>query len=161
MTMMLMNVLDIIGFLTFFGLLLRLSFDDVRVGMLYDRFVLPLLLSGVVMVFAGLLSTPISALAGALIGGGVLALVRILSCGGMGGGDVKLSAALGVWTGLDGIFPALFVAFLLGSLWGIGCFFASRGKKTRLPFGPFLSIGGIVGVFFGEALSQLYEAWFL
>lgn len=160
MTLVPMKILDVIGFLAFFGLLLRLSLDDVRDGMLYDRFVFPLALSGVVMVLAGRLSPPLSAWMGALIGGGLLFLVRLLSRGGLGGGDVKLAAALGIWTGLDGIFPALFVAFLLGSLWGIGQFFVSRGKRTKLPFGPFLAMGGIVGVFFGETLSQLYEAWF-
>ena len=160
MTIVPMAILDAIGFLAFFGLLLRLSIDDVRDGMLYDRFVLPLALSGVLMVLAGRLSTPFSALMGSLTGGGLLVLVRLLSRGGMGGGDVKLAAALGIWTGLDGIFPALFIAFLLGSLWGIGWFLVSRGKRTKLPFGPFLAMGGMVGVFFGQTLSELYEAWF-
>jgi prepilin signal peptidase PulO-like enzyme (type II secretory pathway) len=80
--------------------------------------------------------------------------------GFIGGGDVKLAAALGLWTGHTGILPALFVAFLLGSLWGIVLLLRGYGRKAKLPFGPCLAIGGVVGVGFGNEICAFYEALF-
>ena len=130
------------GGFAFLALLLRLSVDDIRTGFLYNRWTL------------------FSAISGALLGGGLLFAVRMLSRGGIGGGDVKLAAALGLWTGHTGILPALFVAFLLGSLWGIVLLLRGYGRKAKLPFGPCLAIGGVVGVGFGNEICAFYEALF-
>lgn len=158
--MMSCDALTSVGWLAFFLLLLRLSYDDVRVGMLYDRWVMALALVGAVLVCLGRCSTVASSFAGAAVGGGLLFVVRWLSRGGLGGGDVKLAAALGIWTGLTGIIVALFVAFVLGSLWGIVQLLCGKGKDAPLPFGPCLAVGGIVGVFFDDAIASWYEAWF-
>jgi len=156
---MIVQVLSCAGFLMFFALLLRLSVEDIRTGFLHDRWVFPLALSGLCMAILGQ-RTIVSAVAGALLGGGLLLVVRILSHGGIGGGDVKLAAALGIWTGLSGILPALFVAFVLGSFWGIVLLLRGCGRRAKLPFGPCLAIGGIIGVFFGDEICALYEALF-
>ena len=153
--------ISLAGYASFFFLLARLSFDDVRIGLLYNRWVLALALVGILMAGSGQLVSPLSALFGALVGGGLLYAVRLLSRGGMGGGDVKLAAALGIWTGLDGILLALFVAFVLGSLFGVAQMILSRQRHMKLPFGPFLAVGGMVGVFFGADIMRWYEAWFL
>lgn len=147
------------GFLVFCLLLLRLSIEDVRTGFLHDRWVLPLAAIGLVMTLLGS-RTLLSALAGALLGGGLLFAVRVLSRGGIGGGDVKLAAALGLWTGHAGILPALFIAFLLGSLWGVVLLLRGYGRRAKLPFGPCLAIGGVVGVCFGDEICVAYEAFF-
>ena len=152
--------ISVAGYAAFFVLLARLSFDDVRIGLLYDRWVLALAFVGILMAASGQLASPLYALSGALVGGGLLYVVRLLSRGGMGGGDVKLAAALGIWTGLDGILPALFVAFVLGSMFGVVQMILHRQRHMKLSFGPFLAVGGIVGTFFGEELVRLYEAWF-
>lgn len=148
-----------LGYVLFFLLLARLSLDDWREGMLYDRLVFPLAFLGMAMAFLEGAPTVVSACSGALLGGGLLFLVRLLSRGGLGGGDVKLAAALGVWTGLSGILPALFCAFLLGSVWSIVLLLRGYGRLARLPFGPCLAVGGIVGVFFGEKIASWYEAF--
>lgn len=153
--------ISLAGYASFFVLLARLSLDDVRIGLLYDRWVLALALVGILMSASGQLASPLSALSGALVGGGLLYAVRLLSRGGMGGGDVKLAAALGIWTGLDGILPALFVAFVLGSVFGAAQMILHRQRHMKLPFGPFLAVGGMVGVFFGADIMRWYEAWFL
>lgn len=146
------------GCTVFFLLLAKLSFDDVRVGMLYDRWVFLLALAGLFFTVLGQLSTLDSAFLGAALGGSLLLFVRRLSHGGLGGGDVKLAAALGVWTGVRGILPALFCAFLLGSLWAVFLLARGYGRKAQLPFGPCLAAGGAVGVFFGEEIAAAYEA---
>lgn len=96
-------------------------------------------------------------LAGAIAGG--LFLVAALAYpGGMGMGDVKLAAVMGLFLG-RAVGPALFVALLAGSLVG-AAIIARRGvadgRKTAVPFGPFLALGGLVGLFVGEALVTLY-----
>ena len=143
----------------FFALLLRLSVDDIRTGFLRNKWVALLAAAGLVMVLFGQVAL-LSAVSGALLGGGGLFVVRVLSHGGVGGGDVKLAAALGIWTGFEGILPALFIAFLLGSLWGIVLLLRGSGRKAKLPFGPCLSVGGTIGVFYGEEILSFYEALF-
>ncbi|MEK9186423.1 MAG: A24 family peptidase, partial [Patescibacteria group bacterium] len=64
---------------------------------------------------------------------------------GMGWGDVKLGAALGLWLGLPGIFYALVSAFILGAIFGVILLITKqKGRKDAIPFGPFLAIGAIL-----------------
>ena len=81
---------------------------------------------------------------------------------GMGMGDVKLAGAMGVFLGLA-VVPAMFVAFLAGSVIGI-VIMAREGKGARkkgVPFGPFLAFGGVVALLAGTELIGLYESLFL
>jgi leader peptidase (prepilin peptidase)/N-methyltransferase len=77
---------------------------------------------------------------------------------GMGMGDVKLAAVLGLFLG-RAVAPALFVALVSGTLVGavvIARKGAREGRKTAVPFGPFLALGGVVAVFVGDALVDWY-----
>ncbi|MER3557070.1 MAG: prepilin peptidase [Thermus sp.] len=71
----------------------------------------------------------------------------------MGYGDVKLLGALGAWVGLKGAVLSLFLAALLGALFGL--LFGQR----KIPFGPYLALGGFVALLFGEDLIRAYLAW--
>ena len=81
---------------------------------------------------------------------------------GMGMGDVKLGGAMGLYLGLS-VIPALLVAFLSGSLVGLGMIAreGASARKKAVPFGVFLALGGIVGVLVGPELVDLYEDRFL
>jgi leader peptidase (prepilin peptidase)/N-methyltransferase len=81
---------------------------------------------------------------------------------GMGMGDVKLAGAMGLYLGLS-VVPAVLVAFLSGSVVGIGIIAreGAAGRKKAVPFGVFLALGGIVGVLAGPELIELYEDQFL
>jgi leader peptidase (prepilin peptidase) / N-methyltransferase len=81
---------------------------------------------------------------------------------GMGMGDVKLAGAMGLYLGLS-IVPAMLVAFLSGSLVGLGMIAreGAQARKKAVPFGVFLALGGIVGVLAGPELIELYEDQFL
>jgi leader peptidase (prepilin peptidase)/N-methyltransferase len=81
---------------------------------------------------------------------------------GMGMGDVKLAGAMGLYLGLS-IVPAMLVAFLTGSLIGLGMIAreGAQARKKAVPFGVFLALGGIVGVLAGPELIELYEDQFL
>lgn len=86
-----------------------------------------------------------SALIGALALSGFYLALNLLSRGGMGMGDVKLALTIGLLTGYAGwkqVISASFIAFLVGATVGIVLMAMKRaGRKTALPFGPFMLLG--------------------
>jgi leader peptidase (prepilin peptidase)/N-methyltransferase len=81
----------------------------------------------------------------------------------MGMGDVKLAGVMGLFLG-RAVAPAIFIALLAGVLAGavvIARKGADEGRKTAVPFGPFLALGALVGVFAGQDLVGLYLNHFL
>lgn len=93
--------------------------------------------------------------------GGALFLAALAYPGGMGLGDVKLAAAMGLFLGRN-VIPALFVALLSGSL--VGLWIIARhgtgARKQAIPFGPFLALGGVVGLLAGDQLVHWYLSTF-
>lgn len=104
------------------------------------------------------------ALLRALIGGAVLFALYLLLCvvkpGGMGFGDVKLAGTVGAglaWIGWGTLAVGGFAAFLLGGIYGAALMLAHRaGRKSKVPFGPWIVLGAVVGLAFGEALWAGY-----
>jgi leader peptidase (prepilin peptidase)/N-methyltransferase len=95
--------------------------------------------------------------------GGFLLLAALAYPGGMGMGDVKLAAVMGLLLGRV-VAPAILIALLSGVLVGavvIARKGASEGRKTAIPFGPFLAFGALVGVFAGQDIVQFYVNHFL
>jgi leader peptidase (prepilin peptidase)/N-methyltransferase len=90
--------------------------------------------------------------------GGFFFLVVLAYPAGMGMGDVKLAAVLGLYLGAS-VIPAVAIALLAGTLVGaviIARKGAKAGRKTAVPFGPFLALGGIVGLLAGPAMIDWY-----
>jgi leader peptidase (prepilin peptidase)/N-methyltransferase len=90
--------------------------------------------------------------------GGLLLAAALAYPGGMGMGDVKLAAVMGLVLG-RAVAPALLVALLAGTLAGIAVMARQgirKGRRTAIPFGPFLALGGLVGLFAGGELTDLY-----
>ena len=82
---------------------------------------------------------------------------------GMGMGDVKLAAMLGLFLG-SAVVPAIFVALVSGTLVGAAVIArkgAREGRKTAVPFGPFLAFGAVVALFWGDAMVDWYLQTFL
>jgi leader peptidase (prepilin peptidase) / N-methyltransferase len=76
----------------------------------------------------------------------------------MGMGDVKLAGMLGVYLG-RAVAPAVLIALVTGVLVGAAVIArrgAAEGRRTKVPFGPFLALGGIVAFFAGEDLVRAY-----
>ena len=87
----------------------------------------------------------------------VLFLVALAYPRGMGMGDVKLAAVMGLYLG-KAVAPALLIGFLAGALFGLGLI-AARGaaaRKQAVPFAPFLAFGGIVAIFCGTEIVDWY-----
>ncbi len=75
----------------------------------------------------------------------------------MGGGDPKLVAMIGVWLGWQNVLITGFLACLIGTIIGISAIaFGSLKKGQAMPFGPFLVIGAIISMFYGDALLSAY-----
>jgi prepilin signal peptidase PulO-like enzyme (type II secretory pathway) len=90
--------------------------------------------------------------------GGVLFVVAFAYPAGMGMGDAKLVAVMGLVLG-RAVAPALLVALLSGTLVGLGLMSrrgVSAGRRTAIPFGPFLALGSIVALFAGQAMIHAY-----
>ncbi|HEX21785.1 MAG TPA: prepilin peptidase [Actinobacteria bacterium] len=98
---------------------------------------------------------------GFVLGGGLLLIIAMVRPGGMGGGDIKLAAFMGIFLGRY-VLIALFIGFLLGSLAGIiSMAFFHKSRKDLLPFGPYLSLGAMLTLFFGYELFQWYIGFIL
>ncbi len=75
----------------------------------------------------------------------------------MGRGDLKFLAAIGAFLGWRAVLFSVFAGSLLGSFVGLGTLLiGKRVWSAKLPFGPYLALGGLVWMFFGEALVTWY-----
>jgi prepilin signal peptidase PulO-like enzyme (type II secretory pathway) len=143
---------------------------DIRWMMLPNRIVYPLLALAVVGVGIRLAVEPekvqllTTALWGIAIGGGIFYMLFQVSDGKwIGGGDVKLGALLGLIIGgpLEAML-LLFLAASLGSAWSLPLLATKRiQRNSRVPFGPFLIVAGILVQLFGAALIAWYKRLFL
>jgi leader peptidase (prepilin peptidase)/N-methyltransferase len=96
-----------------------------------------------------------------LAAGGLLFLAALAYPRGMGLGDVKLAATMGIFLGRD-VGPAILVALLAGSLVGLAMIArdGAAARKKAIPFGPFLALGGVVGLLAGDQLVDWYLSTF-
>ena len=95
--------------------------------------------------------------------GGFLLLAALAYPGGMGMGDVKLAGMMGLFLGAA-VAPAILIALLTGVLLGVVVIAgkgAQEGRKTAIPFGPFLALGALSALFAGQQLIDFYVNHFL
>jgi leader peptidase (prepilin peptidase) / N-methyltransferase len=101
-------------------------------------------------------------LIGIAVGGTIFLVIIVASGGGMGGGDMKLAAMLGAFLGWKVTLASLFVAVMLGGALAVTLLVAGRlRRKDPIPFGPFLAIGGMVGLLWGERFVEWYASAFM
>jgi len=104
----------------------------------------------------------VNALVGVLLGGGSLFVVAtvyewLFKREGMGGGDVKLLAMIGAFLGWKAVILTILLGSLIGSIVGITVMILKgRDFKLAIPFGPFLSLGALISLFWGEGLIHWY-----
>lgn len=151
-------------YFAFISALVVITFIDVDHGIIPDTISLPGIPVGFLLASLVLPSMNYkTSLAGILTGGGSLLAVAwtyylITKKEGMGVGDIKLLAMIGAFTGWKGVLFTIFVASATGTLAGIAVMLKTQKgmMKLAVPFGPFLSIGAILYIFFGTALISWY-----
>lgn len=103
----------------------------------------------------------LSALSGAAACGGFLLLVALLSGGGMGGGDVKLAFVSGLFLGWPLAPLGLFLGICLGGALALTLLALHiKGRKDPLPFGPFISLGFLIALLWGDLILSAYFNFF-
>ena len=139
--------------MVFLLLLAYHAYTDVRSFLLYDRVTLALAAVGIGRaVFAG---DVLAAFAGAAALLAVMLTIYFASRGGMGEGDVKLAAALGVWLGVEQGLACLLLAFVGGG--AVGMLLLACGERRRMiPFGPFLCAAAAAMYFWGKEIVAWY-----
>lgn len=137
-------------------ILVSAAFIDLDEGIIPDVITIPGAILGLAVSFLTIGFLP--ALWGMLVFGGVLLLVAVVSNGGMGGGDVKLAAVIGAFTGLPGAVITLLLSSFLGAIFGITLIIMGRaGRKTPVKFGPFLAVAAYTAYLFSDEIV----AWYL
>ncbi len=149
-------------FFFFCACLLVITFIDIDHRIIPDIISLPGIIIGLAAApFFGQISWQ-GSLAGVITGGGCLLAVALVYKAltgkeGMGGGDIKLLAMIGAFTGWKGVLFTVFVASATGTVIGLILMIkAGKNMKFAVPFGPFLAVGAITYVFFGNFLINWY-----
>ncbi len=134
-----------------------LAVVDLRYGVVPDEVTLPAI---AVVVVLDLLADPwylVIMLLGALVGGGFFFAQYVLSRGkAVGAGDIRIGLLLGVLLGPWGTVTALLISYLVGAL--VAALLLAMKKTTmqsHIPLGPFLSLGGIIALLWGQQFIQL------
>ena len=88
--------------------------------------------------------------------GGFLLVAALAYPAGMGMGDVKLAGVMGLCLG-TAVAPAMLIALIAGVVYGaVMIARGSAGRRSAIPFGPFLALGGVVGIFAGPSIVHVY-----
>lgn len=154
--------LSFIFYFAFIGALIVITVIDLYLQIIPDVISLPGIGVGLL---ASLLIPEITfwnSLIGILLGGGSLFSVATLyqwlfKREGMGGGDVKLLAMIGAFLGWKAVILTILLSSLIGSITGIVIMvWKGKDSKYAIPFGPFLSLGAVISLFYGEPLIRWY-----
>jgi leader peptidase (prepilin peptidase)/N-methyltransferase len=146
----------------FFTALLAATRTDLATMLIPQHFSLMLVPIGLVCSWYDLLTINFTeSILGSLLGYGILwgiakIFFLVTKREGMGRGDMDLLAGIGAWIGPVGAWVSLMLASTIGLM--LGCCYlliAGKGRATRIPFGPFLALGAVAYVFYGQQLLQV------
>ena len=137
------------------AVLVAVTVTDLERRIIPNRIIVPAL--GAALVVQTIREPSVEWVVSAAAAGAFFLAMALIYPAGLGMGDVKLAAFLGAWLGRD-VAVALFVGSLLGAVAALAVVArrGSAGRKATLPYGPFLAVGGVVGLFLGETLL---DAW--
>jgi leader peptidase (prepilin peptidase)/N-methyltransferase len=114
-------------------------------------------LAGIAVVIATDVDSLGENLIAAAVAGGIMAAIALAYPRGMGMGDAKLVAMMGIYLG-RAIAPAVLIGFAIGAVVGLAMIarYGSEARKRAIPFGPFLALGGVIGLWFGDEIVDWY-----
>src|SRR3954468_202549 len=156
------DALEIVLGLLLVTALVPITLIDLELRVIPNRITLPAAVAAVVAALVIDISfVPQQLIAGAAAGGFFL-LAALAYPRGMGMGDVKLAGMLGLYLG-RAVAPAVFAGLIAGVLVGAAVIArkgAREGRKTAVPFGPFLALGGLFALFAGDPIIDAYLSSF-
>ncbi|MCK4390791.1 MAG: prepilin peptidase [Desulfobacterales bacterium] len=144
--------------------LLVITFIDIDHQIIPDVITFPGIGVGFLTSFVSGHVTYKESLFGIILGGGVLLLVALgyyllTKREGMGGGDIKLLAMIGAFLGWKAVIFTIFVGSAVGTVVGVALALRKEeGRRLAIPFGPFLSLGALLYIFFGPQIIGWYVA---
>ncbi|WP_288394329.1 A24 family peptidase [uncultured Vagococcus sp.] len=135
--------------MTFYYLLLTITISDLEKHKIPNAVLLPFFIIGLFerILISKTINWYFNPFLGIIVGFGIMFLLAYFSKGGMGGGDIKLLAVIGIFIGPLGALITLFLAAFLGLFYAIFSGAALK-KGTKIPFGPFLAIGAWITYFY-------------
>jgi leader peptidase (prepilin peptidase) / N-methyltransferase len=151
------DVAELVLGLVFCAVLVAITLTDLELRVIPNAIVLFGSAVALVVVAATDLEQLDERVFAAAIGGGALFLLVMAYPRGMGMGDAKLVAMMGLYLG-RALAPAVLIGFLAGALVGVALMarHGAGARKRAVPFGPFLALGGVLGLWFGDEIVDWY-----
>lgn len=153
---------DYLIYFSFASALMVITVIDLDHQIIPDVISLPGVGVGLISSFVLTHITFLESLIGMVLGGGSLFLVAtiyqwLFKREGMGGGDIKLLAMIGAFLGWKAVILTILLSSLIGSVAGmVVIVFKGKDFKYAIPFGPFLSLGALISMFYGENIIRWY-----
>jgi leader peptidase (prepilin peptidase)/N-methyltransferase len=144
--------------LVFVLILIPVAFIDLDHRIIPNKITLPAAIVGLILVATLQTDDLLEHVIAAVAAFGFLFIAALAYPAGMGMGDVKLAGVMGIYLGRD-VGPAMLIALLVGTLVGVAVIIRkgqAEGRKTAIPFGPFLALGGLVGLLVGDEIVDWY-----
>jgi len=154
-----------LGVMAFYACLFIIIFViDLEHGLILNKVVYPGMVVALLLALlpqAGLAQQIGTRVANAALGGGIgfgiFLLIAIVSRGGMGWGDVKLAALIGLATGFPLVFLAIIMGAILGGIVAVALVIAKKRKRREtIPFGPFLALAAMITLLWGSNILNWY-----
>lgn len=164
-----LNILNFLFWVFFASYLIAIFVYDLKHQIIPDEIIYTVLALGLLYVVLNTLIGGIDLgylkdhLISGLVAGGFFYLFAAVSNGKwMGGGDIKMAAFMGLVLGWQGTLVALYFAFIVGAMVGAFALITKHKKLgSKIPFGPFLVLGTLVGLLFGEKIISFYVNMFM
>lgn len=153
--------LDLAPALLLLSALVAITFIDLDHQLIPDLITLPGIIAGAALNVALHPGHWLDTMLGIVIGGGLFFVIIVASGGGMGGGDMKLGAMMGAFLGWKLVLLAILLGVFAGGAVAIALLTTgSKGRKDPVPFGPFLALGAVLSLLWGNDLLGWYLSRF-
>lgn len=154
-----------LGVMAFYACLFIIIFViDLEHGLILNKVVYPGMVVALLLALlpqSWLTQWTVTGVANAALGGGIgfaiFLLIAIASRGGMGWGDVKLAALIGLATGFPLVFFSIIMGAILGGIVAVALVIAKKRKRREtIPFGPFLALAAMITLLWGSSILSWY-----
>lgn len=153
--------LELITALLLVSMLVIILVSDIKYMLIPNKVLLFFLPLFIIMRIVQPLDPWWAAFAGGLIGFTIIAVIILVSRGGMGAGDMKLFGVLGVVLGIEKVLLAFFLSCIIGALIGVLLLlFKIIDRRQQVPFGPYIVVAALLTYFYGDSLLNWYFTFF-